>query len=141
MSTCGTCKYFDDGYCKMIEAYRDSDDSSCKWYEGCILVTACVKFMHKENDCIELTTLRKIRDEELLTTTEGKELVENYYIIAPKILKAISKERDEVQKEVYAMIYDKTLMCIGAYFIKEYNLGITIYKNMVLDLVQKFKIE
>lgn len=56
---------------------------------GCFITTAVTQASGKPDDCSELQTLRKFRDEFLLATEEGTALVKHYYAIAPTIVDAI----------------------------------------------------
>ena len=56
---------------------------------GCYLTSACVEAMQKSDDCFELTTLRRFRDEWLANQPGGKEEIEEYYRIAPEIVAKI----------------------------------------------------
>ena len=58
---------------------------------GCFITTAVCKYLGKNDNCEELTTLRKFRDEYMLSTEEGKKLVSQYYVEAPDIVTALEK--------------------------------------------------
>ena len=61
---------------------------------SCYISTAVYRSLNKPDDCYELTTLRKYRDEYLLSTQSGQKIVEEYYNIAPTIVKRISRQDD-----------------------------------------------
>lgn len=56
---------------------------------GCFITTAVTQASGKPDDCMELQTLRKFRDEFLLATEDGTALVKHYYAVAPTIVDAI----------------------------------------------------
>ncbi|MFC7291989.1 CFI-box-CTERM domain-containing protein [Hirschia litorea] len=62
--------------------------------EGCFLTTATVGAIGLADDCWELKTLRKFRDDVLKPTFKGRSLVENYYSIAPDIVRIINTRPD-----------------------------------------------
>ena len=97
------CSHYDPKY-----GEDDDDDSSSSG--GCFMTSACVDFMGKEDDCVELNTLRKFRDEKLMKDLDGKLLVREYYHIAPKIVKAI--DASDKKDEYYQDIYDTVLLCV-----------------------------
>jgi uncharacterized protein YjbI with pentapeptide repeats len=58
--------------------------------EGCFLTTACVEAMKLPDDCHELQMLRKFRDGYVSETLAGRELIKEYYNIAPGIIEAVN---------------------------------------------------
>ena len=59
--------------------------------EGCFITSAVCDYCGKTDDCIELTTLRNYRDFWLKNQEDGKELIDEYYKIAPQIVRSIKK--------------------------------------------------
>ena len=63
---------------------------------GCYLTTACVDAMEFPDDCLELQTMRRLRDEYILPNIEnGRKIVEEYYAKAPQIVSAINAKRKQ----------------------------------------------
>ena len=58
-------------------------------HKGCFLTTAVCEYLGKADDCEELTTLRAYRDQWLAKQSGGVELIEEYYEIAPGIVRAM----------------------------------------------------
>ena len=58
-------------------------------HKGCFLTTAVCEYLGKADDCEELTTLRAYRDQWLAKQPGGLELIEEYYEIAPGIVRAM----------------------------------------------------
>jgi len=56
----------------------------------CYLTTACVEAMHLPDNCHELQTLRNFRDGYVSETQVGRELIQEYYSIAPEIIEAVN---------------------------------------------------
>jgi len=56
---------------------------------NCYLTTACTVAMNLPDDCHELQTLRKFRDGFVSETPEGRELIKEYYKVAPSIVAAV----------------------------------------------------
>jgi hypothetical protein len=50
--------------------------------------------MGRPDDCHELETLRRFRDQHLLTTQEGRALVDHYYKVAPDIAERLNQRRE-----------------------------------------------
>lgn len=55
----------------------------------CFITTAVCEYMGKADNCAELQTMRKFRDEWLAFQPGGQELIERYYEIAPGIVKRL----------------------------------------------------
>jgi hypothetical protein len=106
-------------------------------YDDCFLTTACVKIMGKPDDCIELTTLRHFRDTHLLTTEEGKKLVDEYYHIAPKIIEQINltKEQEVIYKNIYLNMIVPTINAIN---LHQPALAINTYRDYTIFLQSQF---
>ena len=73
---------------------KRSDSGKSKKSGGCFLTTAACNFKGLGDDCHELNILREFRDQFLLPTQEGREMVKHYYRIAPEILKRISNDSE-----------------------------------------------
>ena len=69
----------------------------------CYITTAVCRSLGRLDDCYELNTLRDYRDSYLLSTDEGREMVQEYYNIAPTIVKRIDKkaEADEIYENIW----------------------------------------
>ena len=61
---------------------------------GCFITTAICESEGKPDDCDELQTLRKFRDEVMLKDARLAPLVKEYYEIAPSIVEAIKRGAD-----------------------------------------------
>lgn len=73
----------------------------------CYITTAVCESLGKEDDCYELNLLRNYRDTYLMSTKEGKALVEEYYNVAPTIVTRINKEKNAA--ELYQDIWNTYL--------------------------------
>lgn len=62
---------------------------------SCFMTTACCELIGLPDDCWELRTLRRFRDEVMLPTTDGRADVARYYRLAPAILRAIRERHQE----------------------------------------------
>ena len=103
----------------------------------CYITTAVCERLGKPDDCYELSILRKYRDEYLLSTQHGREAVEEYYDIAPTIVKRINKE--EKKTEIYTDIYDNCLIpCIQMIEDGQMVECEKLYTRMVRDLQKKY---
>jgi len=80
--------------------------SSAKQKSGkgcCYISTAACVALGMGDDCEELRLLRRFRDELLIHTPQGMDLVQRYYETAPEVVVEI--DRDSARTAIYAWIY------------------------------------
>lgn len=103
----------------------------------CYITTAVCTSLGKGTDCYELSVLKRYRDEQLETTKEGHELVEEYYNIAPTIVKRMEKQPDK--ERIYRELYEDYLLpCIHEIENQEYEACQDRYQEMVLELKRQY---
>ena len=80
------------------------------WFgiEDCYITTAVTKATGGPDDAYELETLRKYRDEFMKATPAGKELIQNYYDVAPKVVAKLSAREDG--QEIYNYFYHRYIV-------------------------------
>ncbi|MCP4112017.1 MAG: hypothetical protein GY749_41900 [Desulfobacteraceae bacterium] len=69
--------------------YSDYSDSNSEDSGWCFITTAICKSLGKGDDCWELNRMRSFRDNYLLKDHNHRELVYEYYAIAPKFLEKL----------------------------------------------------
>ena len=69
----------------------------------CYITTAACHARRLADDCAELQTLRRFRDDVLLAHPTGRQLVARYYETAPEVVAAI--DRLPEQRAIYEWIY------------------------------------
>lgn len=149
--TCGDCMCLDyknsqgtvfiKYYCGKMHRYLSDKTNACsefveRQYAGCYLTSACVEYKGLEDDCYELATLRRFRDEYVAKLDNGKELINKYYETAPRIVTLINKS--EIKDEIYGKMYDYILLCVGKINAKDYQTALELYISMVDNLSNKF---
>lgn len=100
----------------------------------CYITTAVCESLGKPDDCYELELLRHYRDTYLLTTKEGRALVEEYYNIAPTIVTRINKQADA--SSVYEKIWNTYLEPCIRYIEQEKQADC---QHCYMDMVQELK--
>lgn len=144
--TCGSCANYEyagsnsQGYCSYYGTYYYPDDSCSHWERssgaysggGCFLTTACCEYKGLPDDCHELQTLRKFRDEYLALKGYGKEIIELYYEDAPDIVERINSRTDKGQ--IYAKIYGKIEEIAMLIEKKQFDEAVIAYMLMVYQL-------
>ena len=152
---CCNCTHYDpDGYCSHMGSFltgmvRVSPRGCCDHFEaprslsnsgytepGCFLTSACVDYYGKSDDCYELQTLRRMRDEHLIHMDGGESLIKQYYQIAPRIVEKIKSSED--CDECYKYIYGVILSCITLFENGNKDESVRLYKEMVAFLMKKF---
>ncbi|HPS31462.1 MAG TPA: hypothetical protein PLZ43_14500, partial [bacterium] len=101
--------------------------------------TAVCDFNNRPDDCLELNILRWFRDNWLINQHDGKELIEEYYRIAPKIVEKINNEKnhESIYKNIETVYINK---CIKHIEQKEYFAAKMLYIEMVNHLIKLIKI-
>ena len=132
----GQACYFEKGYCGSCSHYnfeREDDTNKCDKYgryfwpndscknnyeeyggssSGCFLTSACCEFMNLDDNCPELTLLRRYRDTELVNLKGGRKLIDEYYSIAPGIVEKIHDLPKVKEHFILSKIYEKiTTIC------------------------------
>ncbi len=99
----------------------------------CFITTAVCDSLGKGDDCEELNTFRRFRDSWLAKTELGEAKINEYYLFAPMIVRAI--DQSENKEAVYRNIWDEHLSpCLN--MIREGNPRKCAeeYESMVLKL-------
>lgn len=103
----------------------------------CYITTAVCESLGKPDDCHELQVLRNYRDEYLMESEEGKDIVMKYYDIAPTIVKRINQTEDA--KQIYRDIYtDYLVPCIQLAESQKLEECKETYRSMVQELQNKY---
>ena len=147
---CDNCDKYEvkDGkvWCKYYHEYYDPDDAyTCTRFEmgssgsgGCYLTTACVEVMGLADDCAELETMRAFRDNYILKEVDnGRYVINEYYEVAPQIVKAINSEYEAI--DIWRKLYEEEILtCVKLINKHAYDEAFCKYKNMTNALVKKY---
>jgi hypothetical protein len=98
---------------------------------GCFISTAACGLKGLADDCYELTVLRSFRDEYLLNTPQGRNLVEHYYDMAPVIASRLTTSPE--LERVWITI-KKVVLAIET---EDFKLAIELYQEMVSRLEEE----
>ena len=152
--TCFDCSNCDkqevkDGkvWCWYYKNYYDPDDAySCNRFEmnssgGCYLTTACTEAMDLPDNCYELETMRAFRDGYLThEVNNGKEIIEEYYTVAPEIVTAVNTQCDS--KDIWRKLYyDEILPCVDLINSSRYEDALIRYQNITDSLLKKYVLQ
>jgi hypothetical protein len=108
------------------------DRGKCR-AQGCFLTTACCVVMGRPDDGFELTTLRAFRDGWLLRQPSGREVVAEYYALAPAIADALMGDA-EGRRRLRALYWRTILPCVAAVKLGLNSLAYLLYRRMITRL-------
>jgi len=100
------------------------------------MTEACARSALLSDDCVELQTLRRFRDSYLKRTERGKRMIEEYYEVAPKIVKEIRKRPDS--EEILGEIFKDIQEIVQQIETGNEETAINAYQSMVVRLEEKF---
>lgn len=116
---------------------KSFDDDQCVApAKGCFLTTACCEVLGLPDDCFELRTLRRYRDEALPAMPGGNAAIAAYYRVAPTILDRLpSEDRPARLLSVYARFILPSAMAARLGFDA---LAYRLYARMMDELARDF---
>ena len=95
-----------DAYDKSWDDSKDNSDSQAEEKSsGCFITSACVESRGLQDNCLELETLRNFRDTYILAMADGKNLIQEYYSDAPKIVDIINQ--NSKRQMIYNWLFDE----------------------------------
>ncbi len=104
---------------------------------GCFITSAVCRTFDKPDDCYELTAFRSFRDDWLAIQSDGPALIQEYYQIAPEIVRQIDQQNGS--REIYRSIWTEYLIpCLNCINEKQFSKCKRIYVSMVNDLKGKY---
>lgn len=101
----------------------------------CFLTTACVSHMGLPDDAYELETLRAFRDGVLMSSNRGRELVSEYYKIAPEIVQAVREKGSVVANQVWRSVYRDIRKAVGLIERGDFDGAAKHYQSMTTNLM------
>jgi len=103
----------------------------------CFITTATCLSLNKSDDCYELNTFRRFRDEWLLKNKEGQELIKEYYQIAPEIVNKINElpNKEEIYEDIWRSYLSRCLNLIETGNFEEAK---ALYIELVRIYLNKF---
>jgi hypothetical protein len=122
---------------KKEELAKSLEDDKCTPpAKGCFLTTACCQVLGLPDNCFELRTLRRYRDEALAAMPGGNAAIAAYYLMAPAIMDRLPRqERVARLLSVYARFI---LPSAVAARLGLNGLAYRLYARMMDELVRDF---
>ncbi len=117
-----------------IENYREESDDGF-----CFITTATCTSLHKGDNCEELMAMRAFRDRMKEQDVGVKKLIEEYYRIAPEIVRRIDADKDaaEEYRSLWSNCIEKTYGLIRE---RRYGEATLAYIDMVEGLSRKYHV-
>ena len=106
--------------------------------DGCFITTACVKSTNLSDNCIGLKAFRKLKDDYLAKSPEGRKLIDLYYSLSQDIIKNIYSREISPEKIFKKVYYHRITPITQEIQAQNYNLAISIAISMVKELYEKY---
>lgn len=130
-----TYKEYCNGYYDKCPNFKRNNNSSSG--TGCYLTSACVEAMGLCDCCMELTVLRDFRDNWLANQPDGQRDIDEYYKIAPEIVKRIHESNDRI--DILKGLYEQLVKpCVEYIRTAQYNEAWALYRCVTNDLKTKY---
>lgn len=124
----------DKGWNNYYGSWGDSGNNSSG---GCFLTTACVKYKQLPDDCYELQVLRAVRDTIVEWDDANREMVLEYYRIAPQIVEKIESSGNS--GKVWEDLYNNLIIpCVNFYEKQQIQEAVNLYVSTVTALKKQY---
>ncbi len=105
--------------------------------EDCFLTTACVHHRQLQDDCMELQTLRNLREQYMRGQEEGNLLISQYSVLGPSIVKGINS--CENSADIYDYMYQHMILpSVELVQCGQHEEAVQYYKTFVKALYEKY---
>lgn len=121
--------YYPNGGIKAVINPRNKDEED----SNCFITTACAHFYNLPDNCYQLQTLRSFRDNYLKNEKEGNELIQQYYSVAPSLVKLLNKHpnKENLFREIFLQINAACALIERAENVKAKKLYIKVVANLL----------
>jgi hypothetical protein len=111
-------------------------DRKCEPPEGCFITTACCETLGLDDDCFELRSLRRYRDQVLVLRSGGADDIAAYYELAPLILARLpGEERGLILRSIYVRYILPAALSAR---LGLNRLAYRLYRRMIAELAAEF---
>lgn len=133
------CSRWQDAFGARIQASDFESIQSGFRQKLCFVTTAVCRGLQKPQDCKEILLMKRFRDGYFAGSAEGKQLIEEYYDIAPTIVKRIAREADPEEK--YRYLWNTYIRKCVDYIEAEQNEQCSrLYKSMMAELKAEYMV-
>jgi hypothetical protein len=103
---------------------------------NCFITTACTAAMGLPDDCAELTVLRQFRDAYVRQLPNGGKIIDEYYRIAPAIVRKINDRPDH--QEVFSALFHQVEKAVRLIRKRRYADAVAHYAAVVKRLKKEY---
>ncbi len=131
---------FKEGTGKVEVTYERQDDYSWRYIDkkpysgGCFVTTAVCEKLGKPDDCYELQTLRKLRDDYVAHLPGGRVIMRDYRMLSQTIIPKINNVKYPLHSA--DSIYSMLLPIISLTEDKMYPEAFCLYESMIKKLCE-----
>jgi hypothetical protein len=120
--------HFPNGTIKAVINPRNREEE-----DNCFITTACVHYYHLPDDCYQLQTLRSFRDNYLKKQKGGRELIRQYYSVAPSLVKFLDQHHGKgiLFKNIFHQINSACALIEKGENSKAKNVYIKVVSNLL----------
>jgi len=126
----------------LVDTVKEGITAVGEWiwdntFGRCFITTATCETLGKPDDCYELNLFREFRDNWLKEQHDGKELIKEYYEVAPQIVSSINRQIE--RKRIYCDIWEEYLCdCLAMIENGDYQACKEKYTGMVRNLGRQY---
>ncbi len=125
-----------DKYYRSYDEIKDDEEKDTS-SGPCFLTSACVETKGLPDDCHELQTLRGFRDGYLRNLPTGEEEIQEYYRVAPLVVKRIKEQPDALR--LFEAIYNELIVpCVAWIEQGENERAHIAYRDYILQLQAQY---
>ena len=125
--------YYPNGGIKAVINPRNKGEE-----DNCFITTACVRHYNLPDNCHQLETLRFFRDSYLRNQKDGKELIHQYYSIAPTLVKFLNQHPEK--ETIYRKIFHQINAACALIKREENEKAKALYVRVVSNLLRRFQL-
>ena len=114
-----------------LEKKNQTMHPKVRWF----IITAVCENFGKADDCYELTAFRKFRDTWLVHQPDGKDLIDEYYRIAPQIVSNISYLK--ISSTIFDNIWKEHLAPCLSFIENDQNQSCIDIEHLVVNSLSK----
>lgn len=124
-------KALDWALARRDELVTERDNQKCASTEGCFITTACCEVIGLSDDCFELRTLRRYRDDVLAKRPGGSAEIARYYDLAPRLLARLGGDAPHAERALRSLYARYVLPAALAARFGLNALAYRLYKEML----------
>ena len=126
--------YYPSGGIKAVINPRNKYEED----SDCFLTTACVRHYNLPDNCYQLQTLRSFRDNYLKNLNGGNDLIQQYYLVAPSIVKLLNQHPDK--ESLFKKIFHQINIACALIERDKNSKAKKLYVKVISNLVKYFQL-